>query len=109
LALSVRDTAESSTHQHSRQEATGNAPKRPRRATKSATRFCQPDVTPQGGSDPNLAGVASLPPDLPDTGPRPSKCYPPGLADVVAAWPDLPDPIKAAVLALVRTARGGGR
>jgi hypothetical protein len=30
------------------------------------------------------------------------------LADVVAAWPDLPEPIKAAVLALVRTARGGG-
>jgi hypothetical protein len=27
---------------------------------------------------------------------------------VVAAWPDLPNPIKAAVLALVRTARGVG-
>jgi hypothetical protein len=31
----------------------------------------------------------------------------PDLAAVVDAWPDLPDPIKAAVLALVRTARGG--
>jgi hypothetical protein len=29
------------------------------------------------------------------------------LADVVTAWPDLPEPIKAAVLALVKAARGG--
>jgi hypothetical protein len=28
----------------------------------------------------------------------------PDLAAVVAAWPDLPAPIKAAVLALIRTA-----
>jgi hypothetical protein len=57
---------------------------RPRRATQGATRHCQPHVTPQGVSDPDLAAV-------------------------VAAWPDLPAALKAAVLALVRTARGGGR
>jgi hypothetical protein len=33
--------------------------------------------------------------------------FPLDLADVVAAWPDLPDAIKAAVLALVKAARGG--
>jgi hypothetical protein len=33
----------------------------------------------------------------------------PDLAAVVAAWPELPDAIKAAVLTLVRTTRGGGR
>jgi hypothetical protein len=81
---------------------------RPRRATKSATGFCQPPVTPQGGSDPCLAGMMSPRADLPEPPSRFPKRYPPDLADVVAAWPDLPDPIKAAVLALVRTARGAG-
>jgi hypothetical protein len=33
----------------------------------------------------------------------------PDLAAVVTAWPDLPEHIQAAVLALVRTARGGGQ
>jgi hypothetical protein len=33
---------------------------------------------------------------------------PPDLTQVVDAWPSLPEPIKAAVLALVRTATGKG-
>jgi hypothetical protein len=51
-------------------------------ATENATGECQRHDTSQG----------DIPPDL---------------ADVVAAWPDLPDPIKAAVLALVKAARWG--
>jgi hypothetical protein len=36
---------------------------------------------------------------------------PPDLAEVTAAWPDLPEPIRAGILAMIRSASGkaGGR
>ena len=33
---------------------------------------------------------------------------PPDLAEVVAAWPDLPEPLRAGVLAIIRSASGRG-
>ena len=59
----------------SRQDATKSDSIRPPRATRGATRSCQPHVA----MDPDLAAV-------------------------VDAWPDLPEAIKAGILAMVRTA-----
>ena len=34
---------------------------------------------------------------------------PPDLAEVAAAWPDLPEPIRAGILAMIRSASGTGK
>jgi hypothetical protein len=38
----------------------------------------------------------------------PYEGLPPDLAAVVAAWPTLPEPVRAGILAMVRTASGTG-
>lgn len=44
---------------------------------------------------------------VPKTVPTPQ--IPPGLAEVVTAWRDLTEPLKVAVLAIIRSVKGGGR
>ena len=34
---------------------------------------------------------------------------PPDLAEVVQAWPELPEPIRAGILAMIRSASGKGK
>jgi hypothetical protein len=70
-----------------------------------------PDATPRRAKvNPLISGRKSL--SLPDGRTEPPPEMPPDLAAVVAAWPALPEAIRAAILALVRSAapsEGGGR
>ena len=55
-------------------------------------------------SKPALTGTESLPQILPQATGRPSD-----LEEILTAWNSLAEPLKAAVLAIIRTAQGGHR
>jgi hypothetical protein len=54
-------------------------------------------------------GLRIASPDMTAQGQRATQDQPLGLAEVVAAWPTLPEPIRAGILAMIRSASGKER
>jgi hypothetical protein len=64
----------------------------------------------EAGFEPLTQSPSSLDKNNTGSHPRPQgNKSPPDLQEIIAVWQILPDPLKAAVLAIIRTVAGGGR
>jgi hypothetical protein len=54
-------------------------------------------------------GLRLATPDMTAQGQRAARISSPDLAEVLDAWDDLPEPIRAGILAMIRSASGKGR